>query len=54
MRKLGYVMNASYEVCPWILMKNRIGGAVGKNVRTANGMFGVRIPAATELSRKNR
>ena len=29
-------------------------GAVGWNVRLGSGRLGVRIPAATDLSRKNR
>ena len=33
---------------------NRGGGAVGKSVRLASGRLRVRIPAATDLSRKNR
>ena len=33
---------------------NRGGGAVGKSVDQASGRLGVRIPAATDLSHKNR
>ena len=33
---------------------HRGDGAVIKSVRLASGMLGVRIPAATDLSRKNR
>ena len=33
---------------------SRSGGAVDKSVRTAKARFGVRIQAATALSRKNR
>ena len=29
------------------------GGAVGKSIRKASGSLGVRIPAATDFSRKN-
>ena len=32
---------------------NRAGGAVGQSVRPARRRFGVPIPAATDVSRKN-
>ena len=32
----------------------RGGGAVGQSVRPARGMMSVRIPAATDLSRKKK
>ena len=45
----------SYYVTAVIqLTQNRGGGAVGESVRLASGRLGVRIPAATDLSRKNR
>ena len=53
MCKLGYVMNSN-EACPWILIRSRSGGAVGKSVRTTSGRFGVRIQDATDLSRKKQ
>ena len=33
---------------------NRTDGAVGQSVQPASGSLGVRIPAATDLIRKNR
>ena len=39
---------------PAIIIRNRGGGAVGKSFCPASGRLGDRIPAATDLSRKNR
>ena len=36
------------------ILIHRVGGTVGKSVRPASGRLGVRIPAATDLSRKDR
>ena len=37
-----------------LMVKNRRGGAVGLSIRLACGSLGFRIPAATDLNRKNR
>ena len=37
-----------------LYLSNHGGGAVGKSVRLPSERLGVRIPAATDQSRKNR
>ena len=39
--------------CKFLVQQDLGGGAVDESVRSANGMLGVRIPAAIDLSRKS-